>query len=308
MLNSAENCNFKLGVDVGGTKIEIAALDEDGKFLLRRRAPAPKGNYFETIELIGTLVEDADCELGATRPVGFSIPGTISPATGLIKNAFNSPLNGRAFDQDLSERLSRPVRMLNDANCFTISEAKDGAAAGANIVFGVIIGTGCGGGIIVNGKTLLGTNAISGEWGHNPLPWPNEEELPGLKGTDGKFGTIETFLSGTGFQAHHEALTDEMLSAQEIVRRAQTGNTACQKSLNDYTNRLARALSSVINVIDPDVIVLGGGLSNIQSLYQDVPKIWEEWVFSDCIDTLLVPPLFGDSSGVRGAAWLWDDA
>jgi len=308
MVNRVKSYPYKLGVDVGGTKIEIAALDKEGKFLLRRRVPSPKDDYGKTVELISSLVEEADEELGAASPVGFSIPGTISPATGLMKNAFNSPLNGHAFDRDLAERLSRPVRMLNDANCFAISEAKDGAAAGAKIVFGVIIGTGCGGGIVMDGKVLVGMNAIGGEWGHNPLPWPGDRERPGLKGTDGKFGTIETFLSGTGFQAQHEAVTGEILSAQEIVRDAECGDEACQESLSDYTNRLARALSSIVNVIDPDVIVLGGGLSNIRSLYHEVPKLWGEWIFSDRVDTQLVPPKFGDSSGVRGAAWLWDDA
>lgn len=297
----------RIGVDVGGTKIEIAALDGNGDFLLRRRVATPRTDYRATVETICELVADAESELGERCFVGFSIPGTISPATGLIKNAFNSPLNAHCFDHDLAERLNRPIKMVNDANCFAVSEAKDGAAAGAAVVFGVILGTGCGGGLVIDGKPVTGANAIAGEWGHNPLPWPRAEELPGLKGTDGKYGTIETFLSGTGFEAQHEAAFGQRLSAEEIVARAATGDRNCGQSLEDYIDRLARALSSVINIIDPDVIVLGGGLSNIERLYDEVPERWDKWVFSDRADTRLTAPKFGDSSGVRGAAWLWDE-
>jgi fructokinase len=296
----------KIGIDIGGTKIEIAALDESGAFLIRRRVPTPKQDYAKTVDLIGQLVNGVETELGATCTVGCSIPGAISPATGNIKNAFNSPLNDYPFDKDVASRLGRPIKMVNDANCFAMSEAKDGAAAGAKTVFGVIIGTGCGGGVVVDGRPLTGANAIGGEWGHNSLPWPMPDEIPGLQGTDGKFGTIETFLSGTGFQANHTATTGEQLSAEEIVEHANAGDKNCQTSLELYVNRLARALSSVVNVIDPDVIVLGGGLSNIERLYRDVPILWGEWIFSDRVDTKLVAPVFGDSSGVRGAAWLWD--
>jgi fructokinase len=272
-----------------------------------RREATPANDYRAAVELIGTLVEDAEAELSMRCSVGFSIPGAISPATGLVKNAFNSPFNGHPFDKDIAERLGRPIKMVNDANCFAVSEAYDGAAAGAHIVFGVIIGTGCGGGLVVGGEPITGANAIGGEWGHNPLPWPRPDEIPGLKGTDGKYGTIETFLSGTGFQAQHAAVTGEELSAATIVARAEDGDAACSKSLDDYVDRLARALSTVINLVDPDVIVLGGGISNVACLYDRVPAIWGEWVFSDRVDTKLVPPKYGDSSGVRGAAWLWDE-
>ncbi|HAA93459.1 MAG TPA: hypothetical protein DCS82_04370 [Rhodospirillaceae bacterium] len=297
----------RLGVDVGGTKIEIAALDTDGKFLLRKRVATPKTDYDATVETIGELVAAAEDELGTHCTVGFSIPGTISPATGLIKNAFNSPLNDHPFDQDLEKLLKRPIKMVNDANCFAVSEAKDGAAAGAAVVFGVIIGTGCGGGLVIDGKPVTGTNAIAGEWGHNPLPWPRPDEIPGLQGTDGKFGTIETFLSGTGFEAQHEAAFGNRISAEEIVANAGKGDGDCKRSLEDYVDRMARALSTVINMLDPEIIVLGGGLSNITELYEAVPARWAGWVFSDRVDTKLVPPKFGDSSGVRGAAWLWDN-
>lgn len=297
----------RIGVDVGGTKIEIAALDGNGNFLLRRRVATPRFDYDATVDDIGDLVAMAEEELGTRCPVGFSIPGTISPATGLIKNAFNSPLNGHPFDRDLESRLQRPVKMVNDANCFAVSEARDGAAAGAAVVFGVIIGTGCGGGLVIDGKPVTGANAIAGEWGHNPLPWPRRDELPGLRGTDGKCGTVETFLSGTGFEAHHEHRFGQRLGAKDIAAGAAKGNQDCRQSLDDYIDRLARALGSVINMVDPEIIVLGGGLSNIAELYDAVPARWSEWVFSDRVDTKLSPPRFGDSSGVRGAAWLWDD-
>ncbi len=296
---------MRIGVDVGGTKIEAAAIADDGTIVLRRRVATPAGNYPAAVEALATLVLGLESALGQQCPVGCGIPGSISPATGLVRNAHNSPFQGRPFDQDLAARLGRPVRMMNDANCFALSEARDGSAAGAQIVFGVILGTGCGGGVVVGGEVLLGTNAIAGEWGHNPLPWPEDDERPGLACTCGKLGCIETFLSGTGLARQHAQDAGQVLSAAEIVERAEGGDSAAEASLQRYENRLARALASVINLIDPDVIVLGGGMSNTPRLYQNVPRLWSRWVFSDRIDTRLVPPKFGDSSGVRGGAWLW---
>lgn len=296
---------LRMGLDVGGTKIEAAILDTAGKILRRRRIATPADDYAAAIEAMVELVRSLETEAGARCTVGFGIPGAISPATGLVKNAYNSPFNEHPLDQDLEERLGRPVRVMNDANCFALSEAVDGNAAGARIVFGVIVGTGCGGGIVIEGRPLTGANAIAGEWGHNPLPWPEPDELPGRLCSCGKHGCIETFLSGTGFAAHHNAAHGTALQAHEIADRALAGEPAAANSLARYENRLARALASIINVIDPDVIVLGGGMSNIERLYVDIPRLWERWVFSDRVVTTLVPPRFGDSSGVRGAAWLW---
>ncbi|NKB58899.1 MAG: ROK family protein [Alphaproteobacteria bacterium] len=296
---------MRIGVDVGGTKIEAAALNAAGELTLRRRVPTPSGDYQAAIEAIADLIGSIEAEIGQRCPVGFGIPGTISPATNMVKNAYNSPFNGHPLNRDLERQLNRPIRMTNDANCFALSEATDGAAAGAATVFGVILGTGCGGGIVIDGKVLVGANAIGGEWGHNPLPWPLPTEQPGNRCSCGLTGCIETFLSGTGFAAHHRAETGDALEPREIAQRAANGDKVCADSLARYESRLARALASVINLIDPDVIVLGGGMSNIETLYTTVPSLWSEWVFSDHVDTRLVPPAFGDSSGVRGAAWLW---
>lgn len=296
---------MRIGVDVGGTKIEAAALDSTGELTLRRRIPTPSHDYKAAIEAIVDLIGSIETDIGRQCSVGFGIPGTISPATNVVKNAYNSPFNGHPLDRDLEQRLNRPIRMTNDANCFALSEATDGAAAGAATVFGVILGTGCGGGIVIDGKVLVGSNAIGGEWGHNPLPWPHPEEQPGFPCTCGLTGCIETFLSGTGFAAHHRAETGDAIEPREIAQRAANGDQICADSLARYENRLARALASVINLIDPDVIVLGGGVSNIESIYTTVPSLWSQWVFSDRVETKLVPPTFGDSSGVRGAAWLW---
>jgi len=235
------------------------------------------------------------------------MPGTISPATGLVKNANSVWLNGRALDLDLGARLGREVRFANDANCFALSEARGGAAAGAAIVFGVIIGTGTGGGIVVNGRVLTGRNAVAGEWGHNPLPWPRPEELPGSPCYCGLRGCIETFLSGPGLARDHAETTGDERSPVEIAERAAGGDAAAEATLQRYEDRMARALASIINVVDPDLIVLGGGMSNLTRLYTNVPRLWTRYVFSDRVDTLLVAPRFGDSSGVRGAAWLWED-
>ena len=298
---------FRIGVDIGGTKIEAAALDRNGAFAVRRRIATPQNDYPAALDSIVGLVRSVETEIGERSPAGFGIPGTISPATGVVKNAYNSPFNGHPLDRDIADRLGRPIRMMNDANCFALSEAIDGAAAGAGIVFGVILGTGCGGGIVINGHPVRGLNAIAGEWGHNPLPWLGAMDQPARSCSCGKTGCIETYLSGTGFAAHHNAATGLALAAQEIVDLAAQGDEAARTSFDQYQDRLARALASIINVLDPDVVVLGGGMSNVSDLYATVPERWADWVFSDRVETRLVPPTFGDSSGVRGAAWLWPD-
>lgn len=297
--------DFHIGVDLGGTKIEAIALDRDGGVLVRRRVPTPAGDYHATLRAIAALVADIEAGLGATGTVGIGTPGAVSRATGLIRNSNSTCLNGQPLPQDLERSLDRPVRLANDADCFTLSEAADGAAAGASVVFGVIIGTGVGGGVVVHGRLLAGPNAIAGEWGHNPLPWPQPDEWPGSPCYCGKRGCIETLLSGPGMSGEHHAVTGERLTPGEIVARAQGGDEHCEAALVRYEDRLARALASVINILDPEVIVLGGGLSNLARLYANVPRSWGRYVFSDRVDTRLVPPAHGDSSGVRGAAWLW---
>jgi len=296
---------IKIGIDLGGTKIELIALDEAGGERMRRRVPTPQGDYPATLDAIQQLVNEAWAELDAETSLGFGTPGALSKATGLLKNSNSTCLNGKPLLEDLQHRLGRPIRIGNDADCFALSEASDGAAAGAGIVFGVILGTGVGAGVIVNGKPLSGPNAITGEWGHNPLPWPRDDERPGPPCYCGHQGCIETFLSGPGLARSHFQASGQNLSAAEIVGRAEKGDADCEHSLITYEDRLARALAHVINLLDPDVIVLGGGLSNCFRLYANVPKLWGRYVFSDRVDTLLVPPKYGDSSGVRGAAWLW---
>jgi len=295
---------MRIGIDLGGSKIEGAVLDREGHVLLRRRVATPTGDYLGTITAIRTLVEGLEATTGGRATVGIGMPGTLSPATGLVKNANSTCLNGRAFDRDLEAALGRRLRFANDANCFALSEATDGAAAGAAVAFGVILGTGVGGGIVVHGKLLTGINAIAGEWGHSPLPWPNETEHPGPPCYCGKHGCIESFLSGPGLVRDH-CHTGEELDAASLVTRAQEGAATARATLARYADRLARALATVINLLDPDVIVLGGGLGHIASLYDDVPRRWSAYAFSDEIATRLVPPRHGDASGVRGAAWLW---
>jgi fructokinase len=296
---------MRIGVDLGGTKIEAAALDGEGRLLLRRRVPTPSGDYRATIAAIAGLVAALEAELGTRGSVGVATPGALSPATGLIKNANSTCLNGQPLDQDLATALGQPVRLANDANCFALSEAVDGAAAGAETVFGVILGTGVGGGVVVHGRVLTGPNAIAGEWGHNPLPWPAGDERPGPACYCGRTGCIETFLSGPGLAADHHRATGESASAEAIVAAAAHGDDTAGETLARYEERLARALASVINLLDPEIIVLGGGLSGIARLYETVPRLWPRYVFSDAVATRLVPPRHGDSSGVRGAAWLW---
>lgn len=302
----AGNTRMRIGIDLGGTKIEIAALDEvKGSVLARERISTPRGDYGATIAAIRDLVAGMEVRLGRRGTVGIGIPGAVSPASGLVKNANSTWLIGRAFDRDLEAALGRPVRLANDANCFALSEAVDGAGAGASIMFGVILGTGVGGGIVVNGGVLTGANAISGEWGHNPLPWPGETERPGPACYCGRQGCIETFLSGPGLAADHARVTGQALAGEDVVAAAAAGDAAAEATLRRYEERLARALAHLVNILDPDVIVLGGGLSGLSRLYQSVPRLWGRHIFSDHVATRLVPPKHGDSSGVRGAAWLW---
>ena len=298
---------MRIGIDLGGTKIEAIALDDNGMECYRRRIDSPQNNYAATIAAITQLVNSIETELSTTATVGVGIPGTISPATDLVKNANSTWLIGQPLHMDLQQSLQREVRIANDANCFTVSEATDGAAAGAHVVFGVIIGTGTGGGICVDGRPLTGANAIGGEWGHNPLPWPQVDELPGPRCYCGQHGCIETYLSGPGMTRDHFQQTGKTLTAQQIVVLADQQDAAAQATLTRYEDRLARGLASIINVLDPDVIVLGGGLSNIKRVYENVPKLWTRHIFSDHVVTRLLAPLHGDSSGVRGAAWLWPE-
>lgn len=296
---------FRIGVDLGGTKIEAAVLDMAGCARLRRRVPTPRGDYPGTIAAIRNLVEAIDGELGVRATVGIGIPGTIIAASGLVKNANSTWLIGQPLAADIERALGRPARFANDANCFALSEAADGAAAGASCVFGVILGTGVGGGIAIDGRILAGANAIAGEWGHNPLPAPQPDELPGPLCYCGRRGCIETFLSGPGLAADHNRHTGKALTAPAIAARGAAGDPDCRATLDRYADRLARALAVVINILDPDAIVLGGGLSQLGFLYDEVPRRWASHVLSDMIVTRLLPPLHGDSSGVRGAAWLW---
>lgn len=334
---------YRIGIDLGGTKIEAIALPLDAprpvgptentvgtakgegaeshpqeqpaepttREFLRWRIPTPRGNYEATLSAIKDLVDGVETELGERGSVGLGIPGTLSPRTGLVKNANSTWLIGRPLDRDLEALLKRPVRIVNDANCFVLSEATDGAAAGVHNVFGVILGTGVGGGVVVDGKVVIGANAIAGEWGHNPLPWPDPDpaagELPGRSCYCGRSGCIETFLSGPALAADHQAATGEALDVPTILAAAEAGSAAAEASLRRYEHRLARALAFVINVLDPEVIVLGGGVSNMARLYTNVPNLWAPYVFSDEVSTRLLPPRYGDSSGVRGAAWLWND-
>jgi fructokinase len=296
---------MRIGIDLGGTKIEVIAFGDNGEVLFRDRVATPQEDYSGTLQVIAELVVRLERELGRQGTVGIGMPGAISPATGLVKNSNSVCLNGQRFDRDLERLLRRPLRIANDANCFALSEATDGAAAGAEVVFGVILGTGTGGGMAVRGAILAGANAIAGEWGHNPLPWPHPEELPGPPCYCGKSGCIETYLSGPGLARDFRAAGGRSISALEIGAQAESGDEYADAVLARYEDRLARGLASVINILDPDVIVVGGGLSNIKRLYTEVPRLWSQYVFSDKIATQLVQARFGDSSGVRGAAWLW---
>ena len=297
--------SFRIGIDLGGTKIEAIALDSDGTVLFRHRVATPAGDADATIATIRDLVRDVEAQLGGTGTVGVGTPGSLSPVTGLLRNSNSTCLNRLPLDRLIADAIGREVRIANDANCFALSEAVDGAAAGATGVFGVILGTGVGGGVVIDGKLLQGRHAIGGEWGHNPLPWPTDAERPGPACFCGRRGCIEQFLSGPGMAADHHARHGGSATAAEIAMQAAAGDPVAQATLELYVDRLARGLAHVINLIDPDCIVLGGGLSNLALLYEAVPARWGRYVFSDVVATRLVPPVHGDSSGVRGAAWLW---
>jgi len=295
---------LRIGVDLGGTKIEIIALGPDGRERLRRRMATPQEDYDAILSAVASLVREAEAELGDTGSVGIGTPGSISRATGLLRGSNSLCLNGKPIRADLEALIGRKVQITNDANCFALSEATDGGGAGAEVVFGVILGTGVGGGIAVRGNVLTGANAIAGEWGHNPLPWPRDDERPGPPCFCGLSGCIETILSGPGMERDHFAVTGERSSSLDIAARATAGDPVCEATLRRYEERLARALAHVINILDPDTIVLGGGMSNVDRLYTSVPQLWTPWVFSDRVDTRLSKHKHGDSSGVRGAAWL----
>ncbi len=298
---------MRIGIDLGGTKIEAAALDRNASVRARRRVATPAGDYAATIGAVAALVGAIENELGGRASVGVAMPGTLSPASGLVKNANSTCLIGKPFDRDLIAALGRPVRFANDANCLALSEAVDGAAQGDSVAFGAILGTGVGGGIVIEGRILSGANGIAGEWGHSPLPWPRDDERPGPLCYCGKHGCIEAFLSGPGLARDHREVTGEALEPAEIAARAASGAPGAQATMARYVDRLARGLATVINLLDPDVIVLGGGLGQITELYRAVPERWQAYVFSDTVATRLVPPRWGASSGVRGAAWLWSE-
>lgn len=296
---------MRIGIDLGGTKIEGIVLADDGAIIARRRIAAPRGSYAVTVSTIRDLVAGLEAEAGRPCPVGIGIPGTVSPASGLIKNANSVWLIGHPLDRDLAAATGRAVRLANDANCFALSEARDGAGAGHGVVFGAILGTGCGAGIVIEGRVLTGPNAIAGEWGHNPLPWPHGNETPGPTCYCGKHGCQETFLSGPGLAADFRQQTGCDLDGPQIAEAAAAGDMAAEAAMQRYEHRLARGLAAMLNVLDPDIVVLGGGLSNLDRLYLNVPRLWGAWVFSDTVTTPLVRHRHGDSSGVRGAAWLW---
>jgi len=294
--------DLRIGIDLGGSKIELLALDARGDERYRKRVPTPRGDYGATVKTVTALVGECEEALGAQGTIGIGIPGALSLATGRIKNANSTCLIGRPFKQDLEAALGREIRMANDANCFALSEATDGAGRGARVVFGAILGTGVGGGIVVDGHVLTGPNAIAGEWGHNPLPLPRGDDLPLPECYCGRKACIESYLSGPALARD----AGVGLDAPQIAAQAAQGDGRCEAALARYEERLARALASVMNVLDPDVIVLGGGLSNMDRLYANVPRLWMPYVFSDLVSTRLVRHVHGDSSGVRGAAWLWN--
>ncbi|MBP7454022.1 MAG: ROK family protein [Ottowia sp.] len=294
----------RLGIDLGGTKIEIAALDAAGGFVLRQRIATPQGDYPATLAAIHQLVGAAEVSLGVVGlPLGVGIPGSLSPLTGRVRNANSTVLNGQPLQRDLETRLQRPVCLANDANCLALSEATDGAGAGQGVVFAAILGTGVGAGIAIDARVLAGRNGVAGEWGHNPLPGAEDEGVR-LRCWCGRYNCVETWLSGPALAADHARTTGEVLAVPALVAAARAGQTAAQGALQRYARRLARALARIINVLDPDVIVLGGGMSNVDEIYAAVPRYWLPHIFSDRVDTRLLPALHGDSSGVRGAAWL----
>lgn len=300
----SESTPVRIGVDLGGTKIAAVSLLPGRRMSEEIRLPTPR-NYDATLEAIRQLVLQLEADTGVRGTVGVGMPGSISPATGRVQNSNSTWLNGQPFDRDLSQRLERPVRMANDANCFTLSEATDGAAAGARSVFGVILGTGCGGGIVINGGIVDGPRGIGGEWGHNPLPWPEPDEYPGRRCWCGRMSCMETWVSGPAVESDHARATGEKLRATEIGERAAAGDEAARETLARHASRLARGLAAVVNIVDPEVIVLGGGLSQLKHLYDVVPALMAPYILSDSPKVNIRPPTWGDSSGVRGAAWLW---
>ena len=304
-MTARKDNSLRIGVDLGGTKIEFVALERDGVELHRHRIPTPRHHYEGTVRAITDGVKDMEKQLGRTATVGVGIPGTVSTRTGLVKNANSTWLIGKPFDKDLSRALDREVRCSNDANCLAVSEATDGAGAGKHLVFAVILGTGCGGGIAVDGRVHSGSNGVAGEWGHNTLPWMRADEFPGPPCYCGKNGCVETWISGTGLEKDYERATKISLHGQEIIARSEAGEPAALAALDRFEDRLARGLAGVINLLDPNVIVMGGGASQISRIYRNVPELLKEYVFGKEADTPLVPANHGDSSGVRGAAWLW---
>jgi len=301
---------MRIGIDLGGTKIEGIALSEAGEELYRHRVQTPQGDYTGTLQSIADMVDKIESSTGSKGSIGVCSPGALSPTTGLLRNSNSVCMNGKPVLSDLQELLQREIKIANDANCFALSEATDGAAKNASVVFGVIIGTGTGAGIVIDNKVLVGPNAIAGEWGHNPLPWPKDIELPGPECYCGKLGCIETWLSGPGIvrdhELHNNASPDTIsIDAEALDKKAQFGDKDAIKTFQRYENRMARSLAHVVNILDPDAIVLGGGMGNVKRLYDNIPKIWGDYVFSDVVNTQLLAPLHGDSSGVRGAAWLW---
>lgn len=295
----------RIGIDLGGTKIEAILLDSQGVELARERIPTPARDYGAIVEQTARLVLRMEASQRQRACVGVATPGSEEPASGLIKNSNTVVLNGRPLRRDLEAMLARPIRLANDANCFAVSEATDGAGAGAKTVLGVILGTGVGAGIVIAGNPLRGANGIAGEWGHNPLPWPLADELPGARCYCGRHGCLETFLSGAGLLAEYRRGGVFAADAKDVVQRAEMGDAAARRALDRYAGRLARGLASLINILDPEVIVLGGGLGQVEHWYREVPRIWGRYVFSTTVATRLVPPRHGAASGVRGAAWLW---
>ena len=296
---------MRIGIDLGGTKIEALAIDDQGVELVRHRIDTPRDDYDATVAAMAGLVHRLEESTGSVGSVGAGIPGTISRITGLVKNANSTWLNGRPLDRDLVSALGREVRIANDANCFAVSEATDGAAAGKHVVFGVILGTGCGGGVAIGGRVHDGPNGVAGEWGHNPLPWPKPEEYPGPECYCGKRGCLETWISGTGLGLDYARQTGRSMTGKEVAEAAEADDSVAESVLRRMEDRIARGLASVVHVIDPDIIVLGGGLSRLERLYRNIPPLLERYSFGGGVHTSIVPAMHGDSSGVRGAAWLW---
>jgi fructokinase len=300
-----KDATMRIGIDLGGTKIEALAIDASGVELLRYRVPTPRNDYAATIAAMVGLVQRIERETGAVGTVGAGIPGSVSRRTGLVKNANSTWLNGMPLDRDLAAAMGREVRLANDANCLAVSEATDGAAAGKRVVFAVILGTGCGGGVALNGQVHAGINGVGGEWGHNPLPWASGYELPGPRCFCGKLGCLEMWLSGTGVARDYLAVTGRSKRSEEIIAECEAGDADAIATVERWEDRLARALAHVMNILDPDVFVFGGGMSKTERIYREVPRLLPKYVFGGEADTPLVQAKYGDSSGVRGAAWLW---